>query len=155
VARRDLQIPEAGARAPDFRLPRLDGGEITLAEITAQRPALLVFFKISCPVCQLTFPYLERVHKAGILAVYGVSQTDAADTREFAERYGTTFPLLLDSEKTGYAASNAYGITSVPTLFTIGRDGVIEQVALGWRKQEMAALGAVGPEDRVPEWKAG
>jgi hypothetical protein len=26
---------------------------------------------------------------------------------------------------------------------------------LGWRKDEMTALGAVGPDDKVPQWKAG
>ncbi len=155
MARRELPLPEVGARAPGFRLPRIGGGEISLGEITAQGPALLAFFKISCPVCQLTFPFLERVHQAGALAVYGISQNDAEDTRAFADRYQNSFPMLLDSEKTGYAVSNAYGISSVPTIFAIGRDGSIEQVMLGWRKQEMAALGAVGPNDRVPEWKAG
>jgi len=155
VARRDLQLPEVGAPAPEFRLPILGGEAISLAEITAKGPALLAFFKVSCPVCQLTFPYLERIHKTGSLAVYGISQNDVGDTSDFAKRYGISFPMLLDSGKTGYAVSNAYGISSVPTIFVVGRDGSIEQVTQGWRKQEMAALGAVGPEDRVPEWKAG
>ena len=192
MARGNRQLPEVGARAPEFRLPRADGGEIGLAEITAQGPALLAFFKISCPVCQLTFPFLQRIHQAsevpapiggvcfslpspprreaargelssgggqsektGPLAVYGISQNDARDTLDFAERYHTTFPMLLDSEKTGYAVSNAYGITSVPTIFVIGSDSIVQQVTLGWRKPEMAALGAIRPDDSVPEWKAG
>src|SRR5580658_3481359 len=155
MARGNRQLPEVGARAPEFRLPRADGSEMSLAEITAQGPALLAFFKISCPVCQLTFPFLERIHQTGSLSVYGISQNDARDTRDFGTRYRTTFPMLLDSEKTGYAVSNAYGISSVPTTFMIGRDGVIEQVTLGWRKQEMTALGAIRPDDQVPEWKAG
>jgi peroxiredoxin len=155
VARPSRQLPEAGAKAPEFRLPQLDAADISLAEITARGPALLAFFKVSCPVCQLTFPFLERVHQAGALAVYGISQNGAKDTRDFARRYRTTFPMLLDSEKDGYPVSNAYGISSVPTMFRIGRDGFIEQVMLGWRKQEMVALGAVGPGDSVPEWKAG
>jgi peroxiredoxin len=146
---------EVGARAPGFRLPRVGGGEMGLGEIAAQGAALLAFFKISCPVCQLTFPFLERIHQTGSLAVYGISQNDDRDTREFAARCGTTFPMLLDGEKAGYAVSNAYGISSVPTLFAIGSDGAIEQVIEGWRKQEMAALGAIRPDDRVPEWKAG
>jgi peroxiredoxin len=150
-----------GARAPEFRLPRLDGGDISLAEISAQGPALLAFFKNSCPVCQLTFPFLERVHQAGTLPVYGISQNDAADTRAFAKRYRTTLPMLLDSQASGFPVSNAYGISSVPTMFLIGRDGSIAQTMLGWRKQEIAALGAtagvtvIRPEDNVPEWKAG
>jgi peroxiredoxin len=157
VPRQERQLPEVGARAPDFRLPLLDGAgvDISLAEITARGPALLAFFKVSCPVCQLTFPFLERVHRAGGLTVYGISQNDARDTRDFALRYGTTFPMLLDREESGYPVSNAYGISSVPTMFRIDRNGAIEQVMLGWRKPEMVALGAVGPRDAVPEWKAG
>ena len=155
MARGDRQLLEAGQQAPEFRLPRLDGGDISLAEIATQGPALLVFFKISCPVCQLALPYLERVHQAGTLPVYGISQNGAKDTRDFAERYRTTFPMLLDSEKSGYPVSNAYGISSVPTMFQIARDGSIEQVIVGWRKPEMVALGAVGRGDIVPEWKAG
>jgi peroxiredoxin len=161
VSRGDRQLPEVGARAPEFRLPQLDGGDISLAEIAAKGPALLAFFKVSCPVCQLTFPFLERIHQAGTLPVYGISQNAARDTRDFAARYCTTLPVLLDSEKSGFPVSNAYGISSVPTMFLIERDGSIAQTMLGWRKQEMAALGpAVGvsmirPEDNVPEWKAG
>jgi peroxiredoxin len=161
VARGERQLPEVGAGAPEFRLTRLDGGEISLAEIAAQGPALLAFFKISCPVCQLTFPFLERVHQAGALRVYGISQNDARDTRDFAARYQTTLPMLLDSEKSGYPASNAYGISSVPTIFLIKRDGSIAQIMAGWRKQDMAALDPIAgvsvirPDDNVPEWKAG
>jgi peroxiredoxin len=159
MGRADRHLAEAGARAPEFRLPRLDGGYAGLAEIFAQGPALLAFFKISCPVCQLAFPFLERIHQAGAQAgapqVYGISQNDAKGTRDFAKRYGTTFPMLLDSEESGFPVSNAYGISSVPTMFLIERDGSIGQVIVGWRKQEMAALGAVREDDRVPEWKAG
>ena len=161
MGRGDRQLPEVGARAPEFRLPRLDGGDISLAEIAAQGPALLAFFKNSCPVCQLTFPFLERLHQAGTLPVYGISQNDAGDTRAFAKRYRTTLPMLLDSEASGFPVSNAYGISSVPTMFLIERDGSIAQTVVGWRKQEIAALGAtaggsvIRPEDNVPEWKAG
>lgn len=156
MGRGRLQLPEVGARAPEFQLPGVDtGGDISLTEITRQGPALLAFFKISCPVCQLTFPFLERIHQAGALRVYGISQNDADDTRDFAAHYKTTFPILLDREETGYAVSNAYGISSVPTLFVIGGNGAIEQVTAGWSRPEMAAFGAIRPDDRVPEWKAG
>jgi peroxiredoxin len=162
VGTRSRLIPlEAGADAPSFQLPRLEGGETSLAESTAAGPALLAFFKISCPVCQLAFPFLERLHKPGTLTVYGISQNNARDTREFAKRYGVTFPVLLDLESNGFPASNAYGLTSVPTLFLVEPGGAIAQTIHGWDKQKMSALGATNgvsvfrPEDNVPEWKAG
>ena len=74
---------------------------------------LLAFFKISCPVCQLTAPYLERlaVRNERAVQVIGISQDDAGATRGFANRFGLTFPTLLDSSEDEYPASNAYGIT--------------------------------------------
>lgn len=160
-SKKNLTPLEAGARAPEFRLPRLDGSETSLAEIAAGGPALLAFFKTSCPVCQLAFPFLERLHRPGKLPVYGISQNEASETRDFATRFGVTFPILLDLESTGFPVSDAYGLTNVPTLFLIERDGSIAQTIHGWNKQRISALGAangvrvIHPEDNVPEWKAG
>jgi peroxiredoxin len=147
--------------APEFTLERLDGGLTTLKEILAGGPALLAFFKVSCPVCQMTFPFLERIHAAGAVRIFGISQNDAADTREFNQEFGVTFPTLLDSEDNAFPASNEYGISSVPTMFLVEPGGRIVNVIEGWRKREMESLAAPAlaslfrPGDYVPEWKAG
>jgi peroxiredoxin len=65
----------------------------------------------------------------------GVSQNNAEDTAAFAEEFGITFPLLLD-DTTTYPASNAYGLTNVPTVFWVERDGEIEVSSVGWVKSE-------------------
>lgn len=137
-----------GALVPDLRLKSLEGGEVPLRE---QGPVLLAFFKISCPVCQFTLPYLNRV--AG-QRVWGISQNDAKDTREFAEHFGLSFPILLDPEY-DFLAGNAFGITHVPTMFLCGAGGHIAQVIEGWNKGDMEELGAVAADDNVPVWKAG
>ena len=161
ASRHQHRILSTGARAPEFRLPRLDGGESSLRELIANGPILLAFFKISCPVCQLTFPYLERLHTAGALPIYGVSQNDEEDTRDFNRRFGVTFPTLLDREENGYPASNAFGLSSVPTLFLIEREGAISRAIEGWSRAEMEFLGGIAgvglfrPTDNVPQWKAG
>jgi peroxiredoxin len=155
------ELLPVGARVSDFRLPLVDGGETALGDIVAHGPALLAFFKVSCPVCQMTFPFLQRIESPGRLAVYGISQNGARDTREFNRRLGITFPMLLDSSGTGFAVSNAFGISSVPTLFLVEMDGSIARVVEGWRRKEIAELGALAgvnpfrPEDSVPEAKAG
>jgi peroxiredoxin len=161
AAHRQRKLLPSGSRAPEFRLPFLAGGETTLGEILARGPALLAFFKISCPVCQLTFPFLERLHAAGTLSVYGISQNSAADTREFNQEFGVTFPTLLDTEESGFPASNGYGISSVPTLFLVERNGAVSQVIEGWNRKDMEGLATLSgailfrPGDYVPEWKAG
>src|SRR4051794_27447282 len=113
AARRQRQLVDIGTPAPGFRLARLEGGEATLDELTAKARVLLVFFKISCPVCQLSMPFLERLHASGRLRIYGISQNDAESTREFIEYFKVSFPILLDSEDEGFPASNEFGISSV------------------------------------------
>jgi peroxiredoxin len=140
---------QPGTPAPDIRLPKLGGGEESLHSLA---PVLLAFFKITCPICQFTLPYLDRVRPG--IQVYGVSQNDADDTREFADYYNVKFPILLDPERT-YPASNAFGITHVPTMFLLDSAGRIERVIEGWIKKDMESLGAVHASDNVPAWKAG
>ena len=161
AARNQHQLLNAGSQAPDFSLPRLAGGEAALADLLSHGPVLLAFCKVTCPVCQLTFPFLERLHRAGTLAIYGVSQNDDEDTREFNRQFGVTFPMLRDAEETGFPVSNVFGISSVPTMFLIERDGTISRVIEGWRKKEIEWLGAKAGAvpfrraENVPEWKAG
>ncbi len=54
----------AGTKLLSFLLPGLDGGNFSLQEALQRGPVLAVFFKVSCPTCQYTFPFLERIHKA-------------------------------------------------------------------------------------------
>jgi len=161
ASQRQRHLPATGSAAPDFRLERLEGGQTSLAEIVARRPAILVFFKITCPVCQMTLPFLERIHASGALPVFGISQNDAEDTREFLQEFGVTFPMLLDGEEDNFPASNGYGISSVPTTFLVEGEGTLSRVIEGWQKAEIESLGALAgvavirPSDNVPAWKAG
>ena len=159
--RKKKSLAAAGAQAPGFRLTGMDGSAHTLEQILARGPALLAFYKISCPVCQMTAPYLERLSANDSIQVIGVSQDDAAGTSGFLQRLGVTFSTLLDQAGEGYPASNAYGITSVPAMFLIEQDGTIARAFHGFSKRDFEEIGArvgvtpFGPQDHVPEWKAG
>jgi peroxiredoxin len=159
-----------GKQAPDFHLKTLDGKQFAVAEALARGPVVLAFFKVSCPTCQYTLPFLERLYKAygdkGVMLV-GVSQNDAKETAAFAKEFAVTFPLLLD-EVGKYPVSNAYGLTNVPTLFWIEPDGEIEVSSVGWVKadfeqihRKMAERGKTAPGaifrpgDDVRDFRAG
>ncbi|HEY6307963.1 MAG TPA: TlpA disulfide reductase family protein [Candidatus Angelobacter sp.] len=162
---------ESGVLAPEINLSLLDGHKFSLKEALQRSPVVAAFFKISCPVCQFALPYLERMFKAyggsGKFTLAGISQDTAADTKSFNREYGITFPTLLD-EKAKYPASNAYGLTNVPTIFLISADGEIEASIVGWSKPDMeqlnrklaqlaggTAAGLFAPGERVPEYKPG
>jgi peroxiredoxin len=161
---RQNQMLDAGARAPDFSLTGPDGGKRGLRELISERPALFAFYKTTCPVCQLTFPFLERIHRGQserAIDIYGISQDDAGTTREFNQEFGVTFPVLLDTEESGYPASDAYGIAHVPSVFLVEPDGKISWTMEGFDKKALESLGARAgtavfqPKDNVPAFKAG
>ena len=131
-----------GTVAPQFRLAAMDGKQFSLHEALARGPVVAAFFKISCPVCQYAFPFLERIYRAhggGNVALVGISQNERKDTAAFIKEYGVTFPVLLD-DTDRYPASNAYGLTNVPTIFWIDPDGTIEISSVGWVKQDVEEI---------------
>ncbi len=160
----------AGTSAPDFKLQTMNGQQFSLRDALAKGPVVAAFFKISCPVCQYAFPFLERIYKAHggkKVTMVGVSQNEMKDTAAFVKEYGVTFPILLDDTKT-YPVSNAYGLTNVPSIFWIGQDGEIEISSVGWDKKEIeeinrkaAEINGEGPkpvfrsDDQVPDYRPG
>jgi peroxiredoxin len=137
-----MTVLTAGAKAPEIKLKTTAGEEFSLHAETAKAPVVAAFFKVGCPTCQYTFPFLERVHKAyprDRVRVVGISQDDAAATAEFAKEYKLTFPILLDELKK-YPASNAYQLINVPSTFVIGKDGKVELTTIGWVKDEFEQL---------------
>jgi peroxiredoxin len=131
-----------GTSAPDFTLPTMGGQQFSLREALAHGPVVVAFFKISCPVCQYAFPFLQRIYVAyrnkGV-AIVGISQNERKDTAAFLKEYGVTFPVLLDDTHT-YPVSNAYGLTNVPAVFWIAQDGEIEISSVGWVRKEIEEI---------------
>src|SRR6202049_1467810 len=125
---------DAGTQAPDFNLTSVDGKPFSLRDALAQGPVVAAFFKVSCPVCQYAFPFLDRIYKnyggRGVTVV-GISQNDKKDTSNFMKQFGVTFPVLLDDTKT-FPVSNAYGLTTVPSIFWIAQEGEIQVSSVGW-----------------------
>src|SRR5207244_6335861 len=99
--------------------------------------------------------------------VIGISQDAAKDAASFAKQFGITFPIALDD--TGrYPASNAYGLTNVPTLFLISPEGKVEVSSVAWSRDDLQSVSdgfaaATGSEekeivhvsDNVPNYKPG
>ena len=152
---------EPGKTAPDFALTTLEGKPFSLREALARGPVVAAFFKVSCPTCQYTLPFLERLYKAygnKNVTLVGISQNDKRDTAAFAREYGVTFPLLLDDTRS-YPVSNAYGLTNVPTTFWIAPDGEIEMSSVGWVRSDFEQLNHRIAEharvSRTPIFRAG
>lgn len=158
-----------GNLAPEFTLKALHTKEHSLQDLLSRGPAVLAFFKVSCPVCQFTFPFLQRLHERfhnADVTVVGISQDESRQTRQFNEEYGINFLTLIDAHP--YPVSNAYGLTNVPTVFLIESDRTITVSCMGFSKSDLeqiatnleqrnklAAQPFFRPDEIVPAYKPG
>ncbi len=125
------QALTVGTLAPNFRLPRLDGGEIDLSALRG-RPVLVNFWASWCAPCRAEMPALARVaqnyEQAGLVVV-GINQLEDPDAvRQFVQEFGVTFPIALDRDGTVSRDWRVYGI---PQTYLIDADGVIRKAWIG------------------------
>ncbi|MGH9469328.1 MAG: peroxiredoxin family protein [Terriglobia bacterium] len=156
-----------GQAAPGFELKGVDGASYSLKGLLPDRAVLAAFFKVSCPTCQFTLPFLERIHRQARERggqVLGISQDCEEDTRRFAQKFGLTFPVLIDPKP--YAVSREYRLKFVPSLFLVGRDQTIQAACDGFSKPDLLEmqnyLNDASPlpplfeaGERVPQYKPG
>ena len=111
---------KAGIPAPKFKLHDLEAGPFSLEEALKHGPVLLVFFKISCPTCQFTLPYLERLYQGlkgkSVPAIVGISQNNQKDTAAFLRQYRCHLPG---------AARRSEGISSFQQLWNHQRPDLV------------------------------
>jgi peroxiredoxin len=120
---------KAGATAPEFTLPRLDGGEISLADLRGER-ILLVFSDPDCGPCDELAPRLQALHlRRRDLQVVVVGRRDADANRAKAESLGLTYPIVLQKQ---WEVSLQYGMFATPIGYLIDEQGVLlSDVAVG------------------------
>jgi len=134
---------QAGNAAPVFALAGVDGQQHSLTDALKKGPVLAAFFKVSCPVCQLAFPFLERMYESygdGKVSFWGVSQDNVTDTKEFLDEYGVKFPALIDAD--GYKVTKQYGLTNVPSIFLIQPDGKVQTASVGFARKDLETMAA-------------
>ena len=114
--------------APDFTLPRLDGGDLSLSQYLG-RKLLLVFSDPGCGPCNELAPRLEQIHRRGKVEVLMISRGDVQSNRNKVSEHGLTFPVVLQWH---WEISRAYGVFAVPVGYIVTEDGTMAtRVAMG------------------------
>ena len=136
-AKRYAERPElARARmAPNFRVTTLDGKTVTLESLTG-KVVLLDFWATWCGPCKEALPYVQKLNRkyAGqpfvILSVSIDSEKDDAKWKDFVRDHEMTWLQYRDGDDHGPMA-RVFGVTAVPTTFTIDADGILEDQHVG------------------------
>jgi len=128
----------AGATAPSFTLP----DAVTGAPVTDPWKAgrtVVAFFKVTCPVCKMVAPKLTALAEGGARVV-AVGEDPPAALQRYAKEEGQQVQTV--SEASPYTVSDAYGISTVPTLFLVEPDGTVADAIGGWDRSRWNAVAA-------------
>ncbi len=93
-------------------------------------PTALVFYKVTCPVCQMSAPKVNVMADAYPGRVVPVGQDPPDELERFGRGFGMNVPAMPDLPP--YDVSNAYGIDTVPTLFVLDRSGKVADAVVSW-----------------------
>jgi cytochrome c biogenesis protein CcmG/thiol:disulfide interchange protein DsbE len=123
-------------RAPDFDLPRLEGGgKLSLASLRG-RVVVLNFWGTWCDPCRAEAPLLVAAYRRwqprGVEFV-GIDVKDfSGDAKRFVHRYGITYPIVRDKEA---KTATAYGTFLFPETYVVDRDGMLLERLQGQLKE--------------------
>ncbi len=114
---------KVGDVAPDFELTSLEGETVHLSQFKGQ-PILLSIGATWCPDCRKEAPLLQELHEnhPELVVLLIDSKEDTAVVQDFAEEFGITHPILLDSNG---AILKLYQVFAIPTELFIDADGII------------------------------
>ena len=110
------KVVKVGDKVAPFELIDVARGALTLDELVARGPAVLIFFRYAgCPACNLALPYYDRqlwpaLSAAGIPLV-AVSPQLPEGLGAIRSRHGLGFRVASDS---GNALGRRFGITFEP-----------------------------------------
>jgi thiol-disulfide isomerase/thioredoxin len=124
--RREVRGPVAaaglpfGSPAPDFELPLLTGGEITLRSLLDRgKPVLLVFADTSCGPCRALAPELAAWQAEGADVTIAVLERGARPAA--VDEYGRSLVLCPPDE----SVAQAYRAAGTPSAVLVDRSGRI------------------------------
>jgi peroxiredoxin len=132
-----------GQHRPPYTLGAMDGRRVSAAEFDGQ-VVLVNFWATWCAPCREEMPMLQQVQErfdGQGLQVVGIALDDVARAREFAEKLGISYTILVGSADvmaTGVIYGNQAGM--LPYSVLVDRDGVISWTWLGELDPDELAL---------------
>jgi peroxiredoxin len=135
---RDTGKEASWGDAPDFTLPKVEGGSLSLSEFKG-KVIILNFWATWCPPCRAEIPdFIElsnKYNKKG-LVVIGVSldKSGVNTVKQFMDSQKINYPIIMGNSK---VTRDYGGIRGIPTTFIIDRKGNLRKKFQGLRSKKV------------------
>lgn len=139
-----------GKAAPEIEVTTLDGKTLKLSELKGRR-VVLDFWATWCPPCRMEIPHFVQLSKenpADQLLIVGISSEDGDTLRDFAQKNGVNYPMASKDDED---LPEPYSlIRAIPTTFFIDRNGIIQNVEVGYTDLDELRKLALAPDEAAP-----
>ena len=142
-----MTVPQAGEKAPNFKLPRDGGGTVSLADFKGRKLVLFFYPKADTPGCTreaIAFTALARAFDRANTDIVGVSADPVKAQDKFRAKHDLKIALASDESLKMLTAYGVWGEKSMygrkfmgvrRTTLLIGRDGRVARV---WENVKVA-----------------
>ena len=134
---------DIGETAPDFTLPTLNRGPLSLHDFGRQ-VVVLNFWATWCPPCVEETPGLEKfaeeMRSQGVTVVSVSVDEDVKALENFAAQQHLSFPILRDPDR---SLAHHYGTFQFPETYLIDQEGRVAEKLIGpvdWEDPRIATF---------------
>lgn len=124
--------PSSSAQAPGYQLTLLNGQKVNLSSYRGKKAVVLDFWATWCGPCKQSMPVVSQVANAyrnrGVEFFAVNMAEDAGQIQSFVQQQGLSLPVALDPS--GQLAA-AFGVSGIPHLVIIGKDGTVKGTHTG------------------------
>ncbi len=123
-----FRTPTLPNEAPDWNLPLISGGEVTLSEYQG-KTVVLNFWATWCQPCIMEIPTFEKFSKENPdIPVIGIAVDGTLEQlSSFAKEHNMTYPIAVANPQ----VQQDYKISTLPMTVIVGPDGLVKDAHVG------------------------